>query len=229
MLEMIELLRFDPGNTILFQHLTANHGSETSEELEFLLEAFVEGYLSFKQSYKQEETEEKIKRLLSENIVKDTKQDTEQLYQRFLNTPDVFDAALIDSIKHCIYDAVVSELAESAPDFIFENTICKNFLSVHITEASWLSEDERFTTWWYLSESRTQTERALKEDPLFKGVVLSKRYEFASFVCAFDCYETAEDYSLRLFMNSEKHEIADLIFKLIEKYELEYCDLTQID
>ncbi|GGH81532.1 hypothetical protein [Saccharibacillus endophyticus] len=135
MLGMIELLKFDPGNIILFQHLTANHGSGTSEDLEFLLEAFIEGYLGFKESYKHAETEANIKKLLSEHTVKQTMEDTEQLYQRFLNAPEVFEAALIDSIKHCIYDAVVSELAESAPDFIVENTICTNFLSVQITEA----------------------------------------------------------------------------------------------
>ncbi|MED1782879.1 hypothetical protein P4V43_13740 [Brevibacillus fortis] len=210
---IIESLKISPSNTVLFQYLAVNDRSGTEEDLDFMLEAFVDGYLGFKQSHKQKETEENIKKLLSVSIG-EKGEEVDQLYQRFLDNPKSLDTELTNTIKHYVYKAVVSELVECAPKVIVENLVVKNSLSIEITESSWLFEDERLTSWWYLLRDTPEVKTAIKEDPLFKGVILSKDYDFSSFLCAFQCYETDSDYNLRIFINSTNDEVEDVILEL---------------
>lgn len=178
-----------------------------------MLEAFIDGYLGFKQSHKLNEVEQNIKKLLSDRIG-GTERELNQLYQRFLDNQESFDIEMVNDVKKCIYEAVVSELVECAPKFIVENLVVKNSLSIEITEASWLLEDEQLTSWWYLLSDKNEVETAIKDDPQFKGVILSEKYEFDSFLCAFECYETESDYNLRVFINSRNHEVEDAMLKI---------------
>lgn len=210
---IIETLKISPSNSVLFQYLAVNDRGGTEEDLDFMLEAFVDGYLGFKQSHKQKETEGNIKKLLSvSNGAKG--EGVDELYQRFLDNPKTLDTELINTIKQYVYKAVVSELVDCAPTVIEENLIVKNSLSIEITETSWLVEDEQLTSWWYLLRDTTELKIAIKEDPLFKGVILSKDNDFSSFLCAFQYYETESDYNLKLFFNAKNHEIEDVILKL---------------
>ena len=128
--------------------------------------------------------------------------------------PQSLDTELIQNIKKCIYEAAVSELVECAPEVITENLVVKNSLCIDITETSWYFEDELLTTWWYLLSDKTKLNTFIKEDALFSGVILTKDCDFASFLCAFQCYETEADYNLRIFMNSTNPKLEDVILSL---------------
>ncbi len=210
---LIESLKISPNNKVLFQYLAVNNRERTDENLDFMLEAFVDGYLGFKQAHKLEETENSIKKLISFSIGA-RGEEIDQVYQEFLVNPQSLDTELIQNIKECIYEAVVSELVECAPAIITENIVVKNSLCVEITEASWYFEDERLSTWWYLLSNKKELNTAIKEDSLFSGVILTKDCDFTSFLCAFQCYETESDYSLRIFMNSSNPKLEDVILHL---------------
>ncbi|MBY0217874.1 hypothetical protein [Paenibacillus illinoisensis] len=178
-----------------------------------MLEAFVDGYLGFKQSHKLKGTENSIKKLISLSMRAEG-EDVEQIYQRFLINPQILDSELNQSIKNCIYESVVSELVECAPTIISENLVVENAVCIEITESSWFFEDERLTNWWYLLSDTIDLRNAIKEDPLFCGVILSEDYNFTSFLCAFQCYETESDYNLRIYIDPTNHELEEVILSL---------------
>lgn len=202
-----------PSNVVLFQYIAENNKGGTEEDLDFMLEAYVDGYLGFKQPHKKKETEEKIREILYHNYTSE-QMGTADLYDEFLSSPQSLNTEVVNAIKESIYKAVVSELVECAPKIVVENLVAKNSFYIEITDNSWLQEDKQLTSWWYSLGDRNKLENAIKEDPLFKGVVLTKDYDFSSFLCAFQCYETEADYNLKIFINTENHKIEDAIINL---------------
>jgi hypothetical protein len=214
MAEILQKLKVSENDIILFK-LIESYNFEKIDEVsdgEYLIELFVDDLLSFNNKNRKEKIELEIKQLFREN-------GSEDLYNSFLVDPFSTETKVLKKIMFIINRHALLDATEHIPDYVKRNVVFKNNTCFYFEDFNNfnLQNDMRFNNIWYENKTTKDLIQAIEYDlGSFEGIIISNDKDFNDFYCAFEYYETADDYNLGIYFKGNIPNIDKTIANIKE-------------